>query len=245
MTSLSDQIRPRKPKGQLKNTMDLSTQYNDIADRFSKEHDTGENSNRDNRKMFYSKIDFPVTGKALLDLACGDGLDLVFYQSLGATVSGIDSSEELIKIARNRLPGADIHLGSFDSTPFPDEAFDAILSKYAIQTSPDLGPVLDEVHRILKPGGVFMYMVTHPFRQYFEKGQMDADYFKQSVVDCWILNATILVKEPSHTMNEYLNAGFLSRFEILDFDEYQDAAAEQVDGRTYPGYFILKARKRA
>ena len=59
--------------------MDLSKQYNNFAQRFSEVHDVGENSNRDNRKVFYSKLDFIKPGMKLLDLACGDGLDLVYY----------------------------------------------------------------------------------------------------------------------------------------------------------------------
>ena len=89
-----------------------------------------------------------------------------------------------------------------------------------------------------------MYLVTHPFRQYFEKKELEGDYFEQKIVDSNILNNSILVKEPSHTLNEYLNDFLFSNFEVQLFEEYWDAAAEQIDGKKYPGYFILKAKKR-
>ena len=193
--------------------MDLSKQYNDFAKKFSDVHDQGENSNRDNRKVFYEHIDFLKPGMKLLDVACGDGLDLTYYKTLGAEISGIDASEELIAIAKEKNPGADIRVGSFDKLPFEDASFDIVLSKYAIQTSSDMAPAFSEMHRVLKSGGTMMYLVTHPFRQYFEKKEADADYFEQKVVDSNILNGSIIVKEPSHTMNEYLSDFLFKNFE--------------------------------
>lgn len=224
--------------------MNLSKQYDEFANKFSDIHNIGENSNHDNRKNFYDQLDFVKPGVKLLDLACGDGLDLVYYKKLGAEIYGLDASEELIKIAKERLPKEDLRVGLFEQIPFDDEYFDIVLSKYAIQTSADINPILKEIYRVLKPGGIVMYLVTHPFRQYFEKKDIKADYFDQKVVDCNILNNSIMVKEPSHTLNEYLNPEFLSKFDIIFYQEYWDAAAEQIDGKKYPGFFILKAKKR-
>ncbi len=224
--------------------MDLSKQYNNLSKTFSDIQDLGENSNRDNRQKFYDKINFVKPGMKLLDLACGDGLDLVYYKSLGADVFGLDASEELIKIARHRLPKEDIKVGIFEKMPYKDNFFDVVLSKYAIQTSIDLKPIFSEILRVLKPGGILMYLVTHPFRQYFEKKDSQADYFEQKIVDSLILNNQILVKEPSHTMNDYLDESLFDNFDVQLYREYWDASAEQVDGKKYPGYFILKAKKR-
>src|SRR3989338_1324163 len=224
--------------------MDLSNQYNKIAKEFSRVHDIGENSNRENRKVFYSNLDFIKPGIKLLDLACGDGLDLGYYKSLGAEIYGLDASEEFVAIAKEKLPKSDIRVGLFKNLPFENNFFDVVLSKYAIQTSHDLNPVFSEIHRVLKSGGIMMYLVTHPFRQYFEKRDVKADYFEQKVVEPRILNNSIIVQEPTHTMNEYLNEFLFKNFDIQFFQEYWDTAAEQIDGRKYPGYFILKAKKR-
>jgi ubiquinone/menaquinone biosynthesis C-methylase UbiE len=224
--------------------MDLSKQYNNFARQFSDRHDEGENSNRENRKIFYQHIDFVKPGMKLLDLACGDGLDLAYYKTLGANVFGLDASEELVEIAKDKNPGIDIKIGVFEKIPFEDNMFDVVLSKYAIQTSKNMYPIFSEICRILKPGGIMMYLVTHPFRQYFERKEYQADYFEQKIVDSNILNNSILVKEPSHTFNEYLNDLLFTNFDVQLFREYWDPAAEQIDGNKYPGYFILKAKKR-
>lgn len=224
---------------------DLSRQYyNKIAKKFSNINNVGTRSNRDNRKVFYGLIDFVKSGMKLLDLGCGDGLDLVHYKSLEANVFGLDASEEFLKIAKNRLPDQDIRLGSFEKTSFENGFFDIVLSKYAIQIVPNLEPVFKEVFRILKPGGIFMYLVTHPIRSYFEKKEKTGDYFKQKVFHSRILNNALVVEEPSHTMNEYLNKEFLEKFDVQFFGEYWDPSAERIGGKKYPGYFILTAKKR-
>ncbi len=224
--------------------MDLDTQYNNFAQEFSDVHDSGENSNNYNRQLFYSHIDFIKPGLKLLDLGCGDGLDLVYYQSLGAEIYGIDASEQMATLAKNKLPSADIKVGNFNELPYEDNDFDIVMSKYALMTSRDMQPVFKEIHRVLRPGGIMMYLVTHPFRQYFEKINPQADYFKKEIVNSNILNGTITVQEPTHTLNEYLNDFLFKNFDVQMFEEQWDPAAEKIENRNYPGFFILKAKKR-
>ncbi|MEE4337071.1 methyltransferase domain-containing protein [Erythrobacter sp.] len=67
--------------------------------------------------------------------------------------------------ARNRkltgeaglLDRIDVVDGSFDALPFDDGAFDVVWSQDAILHAPDRGAVLDEVARVLKPGGRFIF----------------------------------------------------------------------------------------
>lgn len=224
--------------------MELATQYDQFAQTFSSVHDAGENSNRDNRCVFYKHIDFIKPGMRVLDLGCGDGLDLEYYRSLGAEIYGLDASSALISIAKGRLPNADIRVGLFEEIPFPNDYFDAVLSKYAIQTSADMQPCFREIHRVLKPHGIMLYLVTHPFRQFIEKKIPSADYFTQSVVNSCILNGAVTVQEPSHTLNEYLSNWLFKKFEVQHYSEHWDAAAEMIGDAQYPGYFILKAIKR-
>lgn len=224
--------------------MDLAKQYNNFADDFSKNQDLGENSNRLNREVFYSHLDFVKPGMKLLDLACGDGTDLVYYKKLGADIYGLDASEELLKIAETRLPDSKLKVGLFENIPFEENYFDIVLSKYAIMTSANMEPVFKEIHRVLKPGGMMMYLVTHPFRQFFEKKDEKADYFEQKIVDSHILANTVTVKEPTHIMTEFLNDFLFKNFDVQSYDERWEPAAEFIGEKKYPGFFILKARKR-
>jgi ubiquinone/menaquinone biosynthesis C-methylase UbiE len=224
--------------------MDLAKQYNSVADDFSKNHHSEKNGNVINRKIFYSQINFIKPGMKVLDLACGDGVDLLYYKELGAEIYGLDASSELIKIARKKLAGAHLNVSLFETIPFEDGFFDVVLSKYAVMTSKNMQPVFKEIHRVLKPGGTMMYLVTHPFRQFFEKRDTQANYFEQKIVDCHILGNTVTIKEPTHTMMEFLNDFLFKNFNVQSYSEHLDPAAEAIDDKKYPGFFILKAKKR-
>lgn len=226
--------------------MDLSKQYNNFADDFSRLSDGNDytTSNKRSKEVFYNGVDFIKSKSKILDLACGDGTDMVFYKELGGIISGVDSSDEMLVIARNKIPEAEIKIGTLENIPFEDEYFDAVLSKYAIQTSTDLNPVFAEIHRVLKPGGIMMYLVTHPMRQYFERKEQSGDYFEQKIVDSNVFQNQITFKEPTHTFGEYLNNFLFKNFNVMAFEEYWDPSAEQIDGKKYPGFFIIKAQKK-
>ena len=225
---------------------DIRKQYNDVAQRFSKNHNIGENSNNKNRQEFYSMLDMVSLspGQRILDLCCGDGYDANQYSKKGFDVSAIDASDKLVAIAKDNYKHIDFKVGPAEQLPYENSSFHAVFSKYSIMTSADMNPIFSEAHRVLKSGGYFVYLMTHPFRQYFEKRNTNADYFKQEIVTCNILNKSVTLQEPTHTFNEYFNQDFFSRFEIVDFRESFDPAAEQIENRTYPGYFIVVARKK-
>jgi ubiquinone/menaquinone biosynthesis C-methylase UbiE len=214
----------------------LAKQYDNFADDFARSHNISENSNRFNRETFYNHIDFLKPGMKFLDIGCGDGTDLTYYKNYGADVYGLDASKEMIRIAHSKLPDGKLFAGYFESMPFRDSQFDAVLSKYAIMTSADMMPIFKEIHRVLKAGWIMMYLATHPFRQFFEKRDERTDYFEQKIVDSHILGNTITVREPSHTMTDYLNPFLFKNFDVHTYDEYWDPAAEAVDGKKYPGF---------
>lgn len=87
----------------------------------------------------------------LLDVACGSGLALAHAAGAGATVHGLDASEPLVAIARDRLPGADVRLGSMYDLPWPADTFDVVTSINGVWGGCDAAVV--EAHRVLRPGG--------------------------------------------------------------------------------------------
>jgi SAM-dependent methyltransferase len=89
-------------------------------------------------------------GTSLLDVACGSGLAVRLAAGMGATVSGVDASAELLAVATSRTPEADLRLGSMFELPWPDASFDAAISINGIWGG--CGDALDEVFRVLKPG---------------------------------------------------------------------------------------------
>ncbi len=89
-------------------------------------------------------------GTSLLDIACGSGLAVRLASGMGATVSGIDASAELLALATTRTPDADLRLGSMFEIPWPDASFDAAISINGIWGGCEIA--LDEAFRVLRSG---------------------------------------------------------------------------------------------
>lgn len=217
-------------------------QYNQWAD----EHDWKTvKYDKESRKTFYSFLDFEVKGKKLLDIGCGSGYDLLHYKKMGGNCYGVDASEAEVQIAQTRFPEEKIKLGYSYELPFENNSFDIIVSKYAAQTFEDIALFYKEVNRILKPGGYFVLLATSTMRHFLEKTGKQRDYFKKEVVTSWIYDHSLPLQEISHTMNDYLSDYFLENFILEKFiEEYDEVSTEHINNEKYPGYFIIKARKK-
>ncbi len=104
-------------------------------------------------------------GHHVLDVGCGTGaLARAVSAAVGAEgeVYGIDASPEMIGVARRKAAGrgADIGLdvGLIEDIPFPEDRFDRVLSTFVLHHLPDdlKRRGLAEIHRVLKPGGLFL-----------------------------------------------------------------------------------------
>jgi SAM-dependent methyltransferase len=91
-------------------------------------------------------------GVSLLDVACGSGLTVRVAAGMGADVAGIDAAAELVAVARDRTPTADLRVGSMFELPWTEGRFDAVLSVNGIWGG--CGEALDEIHRVLRPDGL-------------------------------------------------------------------------------------------
>lgn len=221
--------------------MEDINQYDEFAENFSGIQFKG---NQVSREVLYKRLPKKMKGLKILDLGCGDGVDLVHFQKLGANCFGIDASEEIIAMAQKKVPKAILKAASFQNIPFSESYFDWIYSKYAIQTVDDVDIVFQEAHRVLKPKGNLLYVVVHPLRQFLEKKKGGKDYYKKEVVNSVLFGGEITVKEPVHTMGEYLNNFVLRNFDLIHYEEVFDPAAEQVGGQIYPGFMLIHATKK-
>jgi ubiquinone/menaquinone biosynthesis C-methylase UbiE len=215
-------------------------QYNGIANKYS---DLFVKENELSIAAYFKQFDFDLNNKKLIDLGCGDGHDLQIFGKHGAILHGIDASEDMVKQAKVLNPSADIKVGYFENIPYPDNSFDIVVSKWSFQTSAEIEPIYKEVLRVLKPNGYFVFLTGHPTRQFIEKKKHPKDYFKKEMVESVLFGGKITVKEPSHTMNEYLSPFFLHHFVLQEYMEGFDAGAEKVEGDIYPIFVIFKARK--
>jgi SAM-dependent methyltransferase len=87
----------------------------------------------------------------LLDVACGSGLAIELATLRGASCAGIDASERLVAIARDRNQEADLVVGDMNQLPWGDGTFTVVTSFRGIWgTTPT---AVAEIHRVLVPGG--------------------------------------------------------------------------------------------
>lgn len=99
-----------------------------------------------------------VRGRRVVDFGCGSGANSVHLALRGAALAGLDISESLIRLARQRLAAngvgrtARFVVGSAHDLPFESHSVDVVFG-IAILHHLDLQLVASEVHRILKPGG--------------------------------------------------------------------------------------------
>ncbi|HSJ74216.1 MAG TPA: class I SAM-dependent methyltransferase [Miltoncostaeaceae bacterium] len=98
-------------------------------------------------------------GRAVLDVGCGSGVFLALAAGRGARVAGLDASEALIAIARERVPHADLRAGDMSRLPFADEAFDAVTGFNSFFLAPDMAAALREAARVARPGAAVVVQV--------------------------------------------------------------------------------------
>jgi SAM-dependent methyltransferase len=98
----------------------------------------------------------------LLEIGCGGGLLLSEALASGAAATGIDHSEEMVRLARQRAPAADVVLGRAENLPFADRTFTAVAMSIVFLFLPDPHAVLEECYRVLAPGGRVAIYTTAP-----------------------------------------------------------------------------------
>ena len=94
-------------------------------------------------------------GQRALDVGCGPGaLTTVLCEVLGFDrVVAIDPSQPFVEACAQRLPGADVRVGSAEALPFPDHSFDVTLAQLAVNFMSDPRAGLGEMRRVTRPGG--------------------------------------------------------------------------------------------
>ena len=96
----------------------------------------------------------PLDGRRLIDLACGTG-DIAFSGAArGAVVTGLDLTPRMIQLARDKA-GAVGASGSGEGTGLNGRP-DVVTTGYGLRNVPALAPAVQEIGRVLKPGGLFL-----------------------------------------------------------------------------------------
>ena len=92
-------------------------------------------------------------GLRVLDVCCGPGIVTAAAAARGADALGLDFSTATVELARKLVPQASFRQGDAQALPFDDEQFDAVFCGFGIIHLAQPETALNEIHRVLKPGG--------------------------------------------------------------------------------------------
>lgn len=94
-----------------------------------------------------------VDGLNVLDVGCGEGRFCRMLGKRGATLVGVDPTEELIVEARRQQPEATYHVAKGEALPVDDASTDLVVSYLSLLDIPDYRAAIKEMKRVLKAGG--------------------------------------------------------------------------------------------
>jgi ubiquinone/menaquinone biosynthesis C-methylase UbiE len=100
-------------------------------------------------------------GVRLLDVGCGPASFTAAFARMGADVSGVDFSEDMVEIAKNEQPHLDIRHADVENLPFEDESFDVVTASYALHHLARPTVAFRSIHRVLKPSGRFVFVIPN------------------------------------------------------------------------------------
>lgn len=149
-----------------------STSWGGVADWYNKHLEKSDDT-------YHAKVIFPnilrmlgdVTGKKVLDMACGQGIFAEQLRDKGAFVTGVDVAKELIKIAEEKsqtIKEKGTHKVIYqvasveDLTILKDKSFDIVVCILALQNIEDLQKTVTEAKRVLTSSGKFIFVLNHP-----------------------------------------------------------------------------------
>ncbi len=91
-------------------------------------------------------------GDRVLDVGCGTGAFLRAATDRGAEVCGLDASQALLEIARERVPEAELRHGDMERLPYDDDSFDVVTGFNSFFFADDMVAALREARRVARPG---------------------------------------------------------------------------------------------
>lgn len=98
-----------------------------------------------------------------MEIGCGVGTDLASYAKAGAIVTGCDLTFRSVELARSQFSAYGLKgkflVGDAENLPFPSKEFDVVYSFGVLHHTPNIQQAIDEIYRVLKPGGEIIVML--------------------------------------------------------------------------------------
>jgi malonyl-CoA O-methyltransferase len=155
----------------------------------------------------------PPTPARVLDLGCGEGRVGAVLVERGYDVVGVDSSETMAALARERHEAV---CADAADLPFDGGSFDIVTSYMSLFNMDDMPGAVAEAARVLRPGGHLFICELHPYRQ-LRGGQA---HFEDTET-----NQTVPVTAFQHSVSEYVNGALAAGFVVRALGEHLEESA--------------------
>jgi ubiquinone/menaquinone biosynthesis C-methylase UbiE len=204
-----------------------------------------------------------VVGKRVLEIGCGGGQCSIAFAKRGAIATGLDLSDAQIEFARklaadNGVEATFLQGSADDLSALADASQDIVFSAYALMYVEHIARCFAEVARVLRPGGLFVFSLDHPF-WYCLAGddlRIESSYFDTAYSYTWEqkgMKSHPRVAQFQRTVGEWFRLLRAAGLEVLDIIEPEpvDQGSGQDWGDYYsparqrmvPATIIWKARK--
>lgn len=194
-----------------------------------------------------------VEGKSVVDAGCAAGWYTEQLLGMGAKVTAVDFSARMIEMTRRRVGGRARLFQADLNEPLEfleDTSQDVILSSLALHYLRDWAPVMSEFYRALKPGGVLVFSVHHPFMD-FTHFKKDNYFLTELLEDEWDTpDGKVKVqfyRRPLHQIISSVHqAGFVLEelLEPMPTEAFRQQAPLAYDRLTRkPQFLFIRARK--
>ena len=192
----------------------------------------------------------------VLDAGCGPGVYAEWLVEHGALVIAFDANRKMVRLARKRLGKKARVLQADLENPLDfalDGSFDIIVAPLVMDYVKDWSVVFREFYRVLKPSGVLVFSMEHPFGKYYDH-QAISNYYDTDLVQYTWHGFGMPVSVPSYrrplgaVLNPLVEAGFsLDRLlEPLPTEQFKIAEPQDYEKLVHsPGFMCIRAVKRA
>lgn len=202
-----------------------------------------------------------VKGKSLLHLMCHFGMDTLSWARLGATVTGIDLSENSITLAKKlssetATPATFIQCDIYKLPHVLHKQFDIVYTSYGVLCwVSNVKKWAKLIDTYLKPGGTFYIIELHPFAgilshdfkleyKYFDNGPFLDD--SEGTYTDWESNVAGETYEWNYTLSEVINSLIEVGLQIEFVHEFPYSMYDQFPGfmrKNKKGQYVLKNSK--
>jgi SAM-dependent methyltransferase len=205
-----------------------------------------------------------VAGRDVLEVGCGSAPCARWLVTEGARVTALDLSAGMLRYASaaNEATGIDVPLvrANAERLPFASETFDVACSAFgAIPFVADLAGTFREVARVLRPGGSWVFAVTHPIRWIFPDDpgpdglRVTGSYFDRTPYVEVDADGQATYVEHHRTLGDFVRALVGAGLEIVDLvePEWPDGHTQEwgqwgpLRGALFPGTVIFVTRRTA